>query len=198
MTPPGLLLTGGASRRLGTAKAEVVIGGTTLARRAAGVLAAVCDPALEVGPGVSGLRAVREDPAGSGPLAALVAGAEALGGDLPGGVVLLACDLPFVEPSLLGLIAGHASERTVVPSDRDGRLQYACARYAAPAVEAARRLLADGEASLRALLDRVPVDVVDPRSWAAVAPEHAFDDLDSPADFARHGIPLPRSGAGPD
>ena len=47
---PGLLLTGGASRRLGTDKATIVWQGETLAVRAAVVLAQVCAPVLEVGP----------------------------------------------------------------------------------------------------------------------------------------------------
>ncbi len=196
MTCPGLLLTGGASRRLGVPKAEVPIDGATLSRRAAAVLAAVCDPAIEVGPGVSGLRSVREEPPGSGPLAALVAGAGAVGPGSSRGVVLLACDLPFVGAALLGLVAGHPSERTVVPRDRDGRLQYTCARYAPGAIETARRLLAAGRSSLRALVEQVTIEVLEPEAWAGVAAADAFDDLDTPADFARHGIPLPGSDPG--
>lgn len=60
-TCAGLLLTGGASRRMGADKALLEIGGRRLADRGASVLAAVCHPVLEVGPGVSGLPAVRED-----------------------------------------------------------------------------------------------------------------------------------------
>ena len=59
MTPAGILLTGGASRRMGTDKATIVVGGETLARRTARLLSAVCDPAVEVGPGASDLPAVR-------------------------------------------------------------------------------------------------------------------------------------------
>jgi len=192
---PGLLLTGGASRRLGFPKAEVPIGGTTLSRRAAGVLAAVCDPVIEVGPGVSGLASVREDPPGTGPLAALVAGADGLEGRCERGLVLLSCDLPLVDATLLALVAGHPTERTVLPRDRDGRLQHTCARYAPGALEEARRILDAGGRSLRELVERVPVEVLEPEAWVAIAGEDAFDDLDTPADFARHGIALPTPDA---
>src|SRR5438132_14472 len=74
----GLLLTGGASRRMGTDKALIEVDGQRLAERAAAVLAAVADPVVEVGPGWSPLPAVREDPPGSGPLAAVSTGAAAL------------------------------------------------------------------------------------------------------------------------
>ncbi len=74
MTCAGVLLTGGASRRMATDKATIVWRGETLAARAARVLTAVCDPVIEVGPGATQLPCVREHPAGSGPLAAFVAG----------------------------------------------------------------------------------------------------------------------------
>ena len=104
----GLLLTGGASSRMGVAKTEIRRDGHRLADRAATVLAQVCDPVLEVGPGASALDHVVEPHAGSGPLVALVAGAGALrerGHD--GALLLLAVDLPFVEPPLLARIARH-------------------------------------------------------------------------------------------
>jgi molybdopterin-guanine dinucleotide biosynthesis protein A len=74
VTCAGVLLTGGASRRMATDKANIVWRGETLAARAARVLGAACDPVIEVGSGATGLRCVREDPPGSGPLAALLAG----------------------------------------------------------------------------------------------------------------------------
>src|SRR5918999_818182 len=94
----GLLLSGGASRRMGAEKALIEVGGQRLVDRAAAVLTAVADPVLEVGPGWSALPAVREDPPGAGPLAALAAGAAALresGHDGP--VLVLAGDMPQVS-----------------------------------------------------------------------------------------------------
>src|SRR6185312_11279656 len=102
---------------MGVAKTEIRRDGHRLADRAAGVLAQVCDPVLEVGPGASALDHVLESDAGSGPLVALVAGAAALrerGHD--GALLLLAVDLPFVEPPLLAWIAEHRpADSTVVP-----------------------------------------------------------------------------------
>ena len=87
---------------MGTDKALLEVDGRTLAERAAAVLRAVCDPVLEVGPGVSGLPAVREDPPGAGPLAALGAGAAELArGGHAGPVLVLAVDMPFVTAGLL-------------------------------------------------------------------------------------------------
>src|SRR5690242_17474300 len=130
----GVLLTGGASSRMGTDKARLVVDGETLAARGARVLADVCDPVIEVGPGVSGLPAIEEEPRGGGPLVALLAGRGALGN--PRAVVLLACDLPFVEPALLRLLVDRPGWGTVVPVV-EGRFQYACARYGAAAFDEA-------------------------------------------------------------
>src|SRR6478609_6715311 len=140
----GVLLTGGASRRMGTDKARLVVDGETLAVRSARVLAEVCDPVIEVGSGLSGLPAIEEEPRGAGPLVALLAGVGALGN--PRAVVLLACDLPFVEPALLRLLVERPGWGTVVPVV-DGRFQYACARYGPASFDEAVASLRHGASS---------------------------------------------------
>ena len=83
---------------------------------------------------MSGLPAVEEEPRGAGPLVALLAGVGALGN--PRVVVLLACDLPFVDAALLQLLVEWPGPGTVIPVV-DGRFQYACARYGAAALDEA-------------------------------------------------------------
>jgi molybdopterin-guanine dinucleotide biosynthesis protein A len=183
VTVGGILLTGGTSRRMGVDKATLVVDGEPLAARGARTLAAVCDPVVEVGPGASGLRAVREEPEGGGPLAALVAGAAALG-VLP--VVLLACDMPFVDAALLRLLAFWPGNGSVVPV-AGGRFQYACARYGAASIDEANAALRRGEAGLKQATATTVV-YLDEDVWRAVAPEHAFADLDTPEDLQRFGF----------
>lgn len=183
-TVAGLLLTGGASRRMGIDKALLEVDGRRLAERGASVLAAVCEPVLEVGPGVSGLPAVREDPPGQGPLAALGAGLAELarlGHDGP--VVALAVDMPFAGVDLLRLLAERPGPATAVPV-AGGEPQPLCARYGPEARAAVPRLLAAGERSLRALLAVVEVGWVPPAEWEPVGGPDAFRDLDTPEDLA--------------
>jgi molybdopterin-guanine dinucleotide biosynthesis protein A len=168
---------------MATDKAAIVWQGETLAARSARVLAHVCAPVIEVGAGVSGLPCVREDPPRSGPLAALVAGAGALDAR---SVVLLACDLPFVEAPVLELLATWPGQETVIPI-AGGRLQYVCARYGAEALAHAADALAAGESALR-ILASVPHDEVDEAAWNAIAPAGTFADVDTPEDLRRLGL----------
>ncbi len=131
--PPvaGILLTGGTSRRMGFDKASIPIGGVPCAARVAKVLRAVVAHAVEVGPGTSGLPAVREEPPGGGPLVAVCAGARALeesGSTRP--ALVVACDLPLVTESVLRTLADWPGSRSVVPMI-GGRPQPLCARWSA-------------------------------------------------------------------
>ena len=180
----GLLLTGGTSRRLGQPKHEVRVHGERLADRSARVLARACDPVFEIGPGVTNLSAVQEESPGSGPLAALHAGAEALRAVAHDGpAVLLAVDLPLIDERLLSWLAQHPAASSVVPRVA-GVAQPVCARYEPPALEAAGALVADGARSLHALLDQIEVTYVDEAEWGSVCDARAFSDIDTPDDLA--------------
>lgn len=184
----GLLLTGGASRRMGFDKALLVVSGSTLALRLAGILGEVCEPCIEVGPGRSGLRAVQEEPPGGGPLAAVAAGrSELLRLGRPGPALVLACDLPFVEVTQLELIAGWPGDDSVLPTV-GGRDQPLCARWSAVDLDAAALALARGERSLRSLPDRARAVRLDEEKWSRSTRARAFADVDTPEDLDRLGI----------
>jgi molybdopterin-guanine dinucleotide biosynthesis protein A len=177
---------------MGTDKASLVLGGETLAARAARRLTAVCETAVEVGSGVTGLSCVTEQPSGSGPLAALAAGGEALrdlGRDGP--ALLLAADLPNVGVPLLELLRDWRGAPTAVP-EVEGRLQPVCARYGPDEMVAASSLVLGGVRALHALLDIVSFDVIPEAKWRAVGPPDAFVDVDTPEAAARLGIEFTR------
>ena len=174
---------------MGRDKALIEVDGRRLVDRAAALLGAVADPVIEVGPGWSGLPAVREDPPGSGPLAALGAGAaalRALGHDGP--VLVLAVDMPRVGVELLELLAGRAGPATAVPR-ADGHPQPMCARYGPDVLAAVDARLAAGGRSLRDLLEslvgRGLVAWVEEEEWEPVAGPDAFSDVDTPEDLQR-------------
>jgi molybdopterin-guanine dinucleotide biosynthesis protein A len=192
----GLLLTGGASRRLGVPKASLERDGERLADRGARVLRAVCTPVLEVGPSWTSLPAVLEQPPGAGPLAAVAAGGARIRREgHVGAVVVLAVDLPFVDERLVTWLADGVG--TLVPVV-DGQPQPLCARYAPEALGEATRLVAAGERSMRALLAATrAVAYADESVWGAVAEARTFADIDTATDASDAGLVLPTAPSHP-
>lgn len=185
----GLLLTGGASRRMGTDKAALVVDGRPLAVRLADLLGAACGgPVLEVGPGRSGLPWLIEDPAGAGPLVAVAAGAAALRArGWHGAVLVLACDLPLLTPQALGLLATWPGDASVVPVV-GGRSQPLCARWSAAGLAAAEERAAGGQRSLRGLPGPGTRRLA-AAEWGAVDGAATFSDVDTPEDLAMLAVP---------
>lgn len=143
--PLGVVLAGGRSRRFGSDKRAAVLDGHALLERAARTLRAVTphvvvsvgadDPAVQEDTSdvPAGLRRVLDPLPDAGPLGGLLAGlrdAERRG--LPG-VLVLAVDLPLVEPAHLSrlLPPGPDVPRAILASAADGTRQPLCGWYAA-------------------------------------------------------------------
>jgi molybdopterin-guanine dinucleotide biosynthesis protein A len=177
-----VLLTGGASRRMGRDKARLLVSGEPYAVHSARMLSAVCDPVVEVGDGASGLPFVREDPPGAGPLAAVLAGVQALALPHPAPIVVLACDLPFIDVAFLSLLADFDSEGSVLPVV-EAEPQYACARWSPNALATAQAAYERGERAMRALLLAEDAVLLPADSYADV-----LADVDTPDDLRRRGL----------
>jgi molybdopterin-guanine dinucleotide biosynthesis protein A len=176
-----LVLSGGASRRLGRDKASSHVGGRPLLDR---ILAAVPPevPVVLVGPAPDPpdprWHVVREDPPGSGPAAGIGAGAAACRTDLVG---VLAADMPFAVPVVVGALTRLAAARVtvdaVLPTDADGRRQPLCAAYRSAALRG--RLAALGPVAGRAVRDLL--DGLHVMEWPVPAADLA--DVDTAAEL---------------
>jgi molybdopterin-guanine dinucleotide biosynthesis protein A len=182
----GMLLTGGASRRMGIDKASIVIAaGQTCAQTVGARLSTVAAPVIEVGPGKSGLMAIADEVTGAGPLAAMATGWKTLlKMGYSGAVIVLACDLPRITVPFIDFLARFPGESTVVPVV-EGRAQPLCARFSATSLDVCQHLVADGRRSLNTLLDATTVTWIGRETWSHVADEHCFGDIDTPEDLAR-------------
>jgi molybdopterin-guanine dinucleotide biosynthesis protein A len=135
----GIVLTGGSAVRFqGADKASIELAGATLLEHVLSALAEV-DDVVVVGDEVGTSRPVtfvREDPAGGGPAAGLLAG---LGGfaRAPRLVVVLAVDMPLVSTATVRRLMLSAEEDGALLVDEDGRHQYLCAIYRTEALLAA-------------------------------------------------------------
>jgi molybdopterin-guanine dinucleotide biosynthesis protein A len=181
----GIVLTGGASRRMGRDKALLPVGvpPTPLAVRVAGALRdGGCPDITCVGGDLAalaelGLTAVPDDHPGEGPLGGVLTGLRVA--SLPA-VVVLACDLPAIDGAAVrALIRGltdHPGASVAVPL-LDGRLQVHAAAFRRTAGPSLAVAFEGGERSLtRAIagLEIVTVTHVDPSALA---------DVDSPGDL---------------
>ncbi|MFQ5350670.1 MAG: molybdenum cofactor guanylyltransferase, partial [Thermoanaerobaculia bacterium] len=107
----GVVLAGGASRRMGRDKAALPWSGSTLAHRAAADLAEVCGEVVIAGPddlARTDVGTVADLFPGSGPLAGLHAGLERAAGRA---IFALACDMPFVDAELVRHLVAVAAGR---------------------------------------------------------------------------------------
>ena len=106
-----------------------------------------------------------------------------------GPVVLLACDLPFVEPALLRLLVEWPGDRHRDPGGRGPAASTRARATARAALERARVALRSGELSLRGIADS-GFETLTEAEWGAVADERAFADVDTPGGprAARSGL----------
>ena len=168
-----VVLSGGASRRLGRDKATTHVGGRILLDRL--LMEVPPDvPVVLAGPAVPDLPGrvvvVREEPPGSGPLAGIAAAMAVVDTPL---VAVLAADMPFAVPVAMQALERLAgSERAeldaAVPVDPEGRRQPLAAAYRSAALAGALARLAPVEgrsvrsmlAALRVMEWPVPADVL--------------------------------------
>jgi molybdopterin-guanine dinucleotide biosynthesis protein A len=176
---------------MGSHKPLLDVGGRPLVARV--LDAAGGRPALVVGPGQGvpeGVRVVLEPVPGGGPVAGLSTAVAALSADgpLPGAIVVLAADLPFVTAAHLDRLL-HALDAPdslaprqadlAVTVDGHGRTNWLCAAWRGSALRA--RLEDVGDAygrSMRELADGIRPRLVDDPGDLAL-------DVDTPADLAR-------------
>ena len=178
-----IVLTGGGAARLGGAdKASIEVGGRTLLEHAIAALAGAAEIVV-VGNEVPTSRPVtfkREDPAGGGPAAGLLAGIRGLARK-PDRVVVLAVDMPLVSTETVSRLLATAQEDGAVLVDASGRDQYLCAAYSVRAIE--RASTGSDEAGGHGVAMR---DLVSGLRLARVAAvEDEAEDLDTWEDLAR-------------
>jgi molybdopterin-guanine dinucleotide biosynthesis protein A len=202
MTDPGvsgIVLAGGAARRFGGDKLAAPFGGRPLLDRAVDALAALASEVIVVvAPGddrrlptapVPVSRAIDPERHG-GPLVGLLAGLEVAREPI---AVVVGGDMPTLAPDVLALLArslrAHEGSADAAVLVQRGALRPlpAAVRNGA-ATHAARRLIGEGERSLRRLFDDLHVHGLDEMEWRSLDPEGTtLRDVDRPEDLPRDG-----------
>ena len=179
-----LILAGGDSSRMGQDKAMLVLDGRTLLERVTATMQQVFPKVIvsvrELRAGVELLQVCDEVPA-SGPLAGLVAGLAQAGTPW---VFTVACDMPFVTEAVVTRLASYRSGQQAVVPVIAGYAQPLAACYAKSALEVMRETLAEGDRSLRSVLQKLDVRYVSEAELRDADPQlRSFFDLDTPQDF---------------
>jgi molybdopterin-guanine dinucleotide biosynthesis protein A len=184
----GLILAGGASRRMGSDKAFLEVDGVPLIARVHAVLAPLfADVLIAAGRETQGrgpfpARVVYDEVPGLGPLGGVAAGLRAA---TTPWVFAFACDMPNLDAAVIERIARERAEGipAVVPESAGG-VESCHALYARAALTLIEASLREGERAPHRLFRRIGARVIPKAEIAAVDPEfRSLANLNTPDDL---------------
>lgn len=182
----GFLLAGGASSRMGSPKAGLIVGDHPIAERVARTVAplvarltVVTDWPDEVA--FLHLPSIPDIHPGKGPLGGLHA---ALKSGTTSAIFLAAIDLPFLSADLIReLFSRHGPAPTTVPRTDDG-LHPLCAVFDREILPEVERRLQASRLSMRELVEHVGVQVVDLSSCRPPIDPHVLANINTPEELS--------------
>jgi len=184
----GFVLAGGESRRMGSPKPLLTLGGETMLERQLHLLRRMCRGVAVVGapPGLPaiGVPVWADELPGRGPLGGIYTGLKHSRMEYN---LFLGCDLPFMEARFLRFLArlaiGEQADVTV-PEASDRRLQPLAAVYRRRALGAIRARLQAGVNKTSSFFQRVCCRVV---RWPEIAragfSSRVFANINTPGDY---------------
>ncbi len=181
-----VILAGGQSRRLGTDKAFIEVGGVPLVERVIARLRQLSADVLIVtarpkGCAHLGVRVIRDTWPGMGSLGAIHTGLQAAGCSR---ALVVGCDMPFLNLGLLRSMAQLAGDYDVVIPRLDGLLEPLHAVYAKACLAPIEEMLRAGNLRIRCFLDRVRVRYVERAEVEALDPRRlSFFNVNTPHDL---------------
>ncbi|MBI2165045.1 MAG: molybdenum cofactor guanylyltransferase [Chloroflexi bacterium] len=183
-----LVLAGGEGKRMGSPKALLPFGNTTLIGAVLRVLRPIFRKVLVVCRDPAGLPrlgvdVLMDDRPQRGPLVGLARGLAASDASW---CFAVGCDMPFLRLAVIQRMAGRLEGCDILVPHVMGRLQPLHAFYSRSCLAPARVLLDEGETSLQALLDRCRVRTMTAGDFLDVDTRlMSFLDVDTAEDYER-------------
>jgi molybdopterin-guanine dinucleotide biosynthesis protein A len=191
MTVGGIVLCGGRSTRMGRPKLSLPFGDEVLLQRVVRILGEVVAPVVVVAaPGQelpvlpAGVRIVRDEQGGLGPLAGIAGGLEALTGVAEAAYVS-ACDAPLLRREFIReVVTALGSHDLAIP--RDGKFHHPLAAvYRTSLAPRVRALLAVGRMRPLFLVQESDAVEIDVETLRGVDPElDSLRNLNTPEEYA--------------
>ncbi|MCX7683573.1 MAG: molybdenum cofactor guanylyltransferase [Anaerolineae bacterium] len=182
----GLILAGGASRRMGRDKAFLELGGRALIELVIVQMATVCAEVLIVAGDVRpylglGLPTVQDRFQGAGVLGGLHAGLEAASYEL---TIAVGCDMPFLNPALLEALIRWSEGFDVVLLRRGTEVEPLHATYRRTCLQPIEEAIQAGERRIISFFDRVRVRYLTPEEVRPLDPElRSFFNVNTPEEW---------------
>jgi len=176
----GWVLTGGRSSRMGVDKALLELDGVPLVVRTARVAAAVCGTVSLVGDpakyGHLSFPIIQDEFSGIGPLAGIEAALRVTTADWN---LILACDMPAIEPGILESLFSLDCD-AAVPTYPDGNVEPLCAVYHRRCHSHIRNAIDNGIRKVTGALDGLAI------RYVPVVNQEPFTNLNTPNDVRRY------------
>jgi molybdopterin-guanine dinucleotide biosynthesis protein A len=182
------ILAGGQARRLGGQnKSTLDVGGVCMLDRQLAALESLTGDVVIIGgpsphPHAPRLRVVPDQRPGTGALGGLYTALSVAATDR---VLVLACDMPFVNTSLLErLIRADPAALAVIPAT-GGRWHPLCAIYAHRAADGVGRALDNGIRRVTEAVARLSPRLLTDDQLSSLGDTRLFDNVNTPDEYAR-------------
>lgn len=184
----GIIMAGGKNSRMGTDKALLRVGPLTMVENAVRQLRKVVDNVIVVSARPESMPSLDADIVtdifpGCGPLGGIHAGMTYSSTDVN---VVVACDMPFIQPELLGYLARHGKNYDVVIPRLGTYLEPLSACYNKSCLNVIEEQIRAGRLKITSFFPRVNVMYVDREKLSdLVKVDIAFFNVNTPEDLNR-------------
>ncbi len=181
-----IILTGGKSSRMGEDKCALSVAGKSILSRIIEVLRPVSSEIILAGGDGTrflehGLKFVSDRTAGLGPLSGMLAGLKASESSYN---LIVSCDLPFINPGLIEMMARRAKGNQVVICKSKEGLEPLFAIYSKEVIPLIEEALRRGERRVISFFDQVEVEVIGQSEVAKIDPKYlSFFNINTPSDL---------------
>lgn len=184
----GIVLAGGKSRRLGTDKAQVTVGGRSIINRVMDALEGFCDEVLIAANDpapyeILGLRIVPDEEPGGGSVMGVYSALKVAANRF---AFVVACDMPFLSRPFIEFMAGMDRDYDVLAPYVSGHIEPLHAIYSQACIPAMEKLIAGGDKKIINFYDDIKLVLIQEERVNRFSPDGlVFMNVNTPEDLEK-------------